>query len=43
MKKVISDEEFWKWATSLKPCRYCNTKFVGPTCPNCESLTGRRK
>jgi hypothetical protein len=36
MKKVVSDEEFWKWARSLKPCRYCSQKFVGPVCP-CET------
>lgn len=35
MKKIITDAEFWAWATSLKPCRYCGTKFIGPVCP-CE-------
>jgi len=34
--KNIGDEAFWKWATALKPCRYCDRKFVGPCCP-CES------
>jgi hypothetical protein len=33
---MLTDEAFWKWATSLKPCRYCNVKFVGPVCP-CEA------
>jgi len=36
VKKIISDEEFMAWAESVKPCRYCNTSFVGPTCPRCE-------
>ena len=31
----MSDEEFWRWCVSLKPCRYCSRKFVGPVCP-CE-------
>lgn len=34
-RKIISDEEFAKWAESLKPCRYCARKFYGPVCP-CE-------
>lgn len=34
-QKVVSDEEFMKWADSLKPCKYCFRKFVGPVCP-CE-------
>ena len=40
-KKVVSDEEFWKWATSFKPCRYCGEKFVGPVCP-CETPKDKR-
>lgn len=45
MSKVISDEEFMKWAQSFKPCRYCDRKFVGPVCPYCESplLTRSKK
>lgn len=35
-KKIISDEEFMEWAESLKLCRYCSGKFVGPVCP-CET------
>ena len=40
-KKIISDKEFMDWATALKPCRYCNRKFVGPVCP-CERPKDRR-
>ena len=39
-KKIISDKEFMAWAESLKPCRYCNQKFVGPVCP-CEQRKTR--
>lgn len=35
MKKVVTDDEFAKWADALKPCRYCGIKFVGPVC-SCE-------
>lgn len=34
--KIITDEDFLRWAQSLKPCRYCDVKFVGPCCPRCE-------
>ena len=39
-KKFISDEEFMEWALSLKPCKYCKKKFIGPVCP-CEDPYGR--
>jgi hypothetical protein len=35
MAKYVTDAAFWKWATMLKPCRYCEQMFVGPVCP-CE-------
>lgn len=34
-RQIYSDEEFMRWAESLKPCKYCSEKFVGPVCP-CE-------
>lgn len=38
MAKLPGDDEFWKWATTLKPCRYCEQLFLGPVCP-CERQT----
>jgi hypothetical protein len=35
VKKIISDDAFMTWAESLKSCRYCGGKFVGPVC-TCE-------
>jgi hypothetical protein len=35
-KKIISDAEFGAWCERNKPCRYCQTWFVGPKCPSCE-------
>lgn len=32
----MTDAAFAAWAEREKPCRYCNTKFIGPICPRCE-------
>jgi hypothetical protein len=32
----MTDDQFAAWVESVKPCRYCDTKFVGPVCPRCE-------
>lgn len=34
-RQIMSDEEFAKWCESLKRCKYCPRKFIGPICP-CE-------
>jgi hypothetical protein len=39
----LTDKQFMEWAESLKPCRHCSVKFVGPVCPNCEQRLLRRK
>lgn len=36
-RQIYSTEDFMRWADSLKPCKYCPRKFVGPVC-ECERL-----
>lgn len=31
-RQIVSNEEFAKWCESLKPCKYCHRKFIGPVC-----------
>ncbi len=40
-RQIYSDEEFWAWCNSRKPCKRCGRLFFGPLCP-CElPLSGR--
>ena len=40
VKTPVSDEEFWKWCNSWKPCKRCGKKFWGPLC-ECETRGGK--
>lgn len=39
-RPVWSNEAFLEWCQSLKPCKYCRRKFIGPICP-CETKDKR--